>query len=72
MFSKKIKKVINIEGMHCNHCAMSVTNALESIEGVSKVKVDLDKKQATITSSVEIDDKLIKEKIEELDFKVVE
>ena len=72
MFDKKIKKVINIEGMHCNHCAMSVTKMLESIEGVSKVKVDLGKNQATIISSKEIDDSLIREKIEELDFKVVE
>lgn len=71
MFNKKIQKVVNIEGMHCNHCAMSVTNALQSIEGVSKVKVDLNKKQATIISTVEIDDKLIKAKVEELDFKVV-
>lgn len=71
MFSKKIKKVINIEGMHCDHCAKKVTEALESIEGVSKVKVNLSKKEALITSTKEIDDQIINAKIDDLGFKVV-
>ncbi len=71
MFSKKIKKVINIEGMHCNHCVKKVTEALESIDGVSKVKVNLAKKEAVITSEKEIDDQIINSKIDELGFKVV-
>ena len=71
MFSKKVKKVINIEGMHCDHCVKKVTEALESIEGVSKVKVNLAKKEAIITSEKEIDDQVINAKIDELGFKVV-
>ena len=71
MFSKKVKNVINIEGMHCDHCVKKVTEALESIEGVSKVKVNLAKKEAIITSEKEIDDQVINAKIDELGFKVV-
>ncbi len=71
MFSKKVKKVINIEGMHCDHCVKKVTEALENIEGVSKVKVNLAKKEAIITSEKEIDDQVINAKIDELGFKVV-
>lgn len=31
---------IKIEGMTCGHCAMSITNEIATIEGVSSVKVD--------------------------------
>ena len=70
MFAKKIKKVVIVEGMHCDHCVKKVTEALESIEGVTKVKVNLSKKEAIITSTEEIDDQIIKSKIEELGFSV--
>ena len=31
---------ISIEGMTCGHCAMTVTNELATLEGVSNVQVD--------------------------------
>ena len=31
---------ITIEGMTCGHCAMSVTNEIATIEGVTSVNVD--------------------------------
>ncbi|MFH2012013.1 MAG: cation transporter [Pseudomonadota bacterium] len=34
---------IKVKGMSCNHCVMAVTKALNEIEGVKNVKVDLDK-----------------------------
>lgn len=34
------KLEIKIEGMTCGHCAMSITNEIATIEGVSSVKVD--------------------------------
>lgn len=72
MFSKKIKKVIHIEGMHCNHCAMKVKEVLTSIEGVTQVKVNLDKKEAILTSTQDIPNNLIKDSISNLDFEVTE
>ncbi len=72
MFNKKITTVIKIDGMHCDHCVKSVTKALESIDGVSKVKVDLETKEAIITSKVNLDLNLIKEKITDLNFKVID
>ena len=63
-------KTIKIEGMSCNHCKMSVEKALNSIEGISKVEVDLEKKQAVIESNVEIENDKIKEVIEEQGFEV--
>lgn len=68
MFTKSNKKTISIEGMHCEHCAKKVENTLSSIEGVNKVKVNLSKKEAIITSKSIIDDQTIKDSFKNLDF----
>ncbi len=67
MSSQKI--TLNIDGMSCSHCSGTVKNALEGINGISKVSVDLNGKKA----SFEIDnrdlvDKAIK-KINETGYK---
>lgn len=72
MFSKSNKKTISIEGMHCEHCAKKVESTLKSIEGVDKVKVNLSKKEAIITSKVEIDNQAIQDSFKELDFTIIE
>ena len=65
---KMITKTIQIEGMQCNHCKMSVEKALNSIEGVTKVEVNLENKSATIEIEKDIEDSKIKEVIEEAGF----
>lgn len=40
-----------IEGMNCEHCVASVTEALEGVSGVSEVEVDLDAGEATLTAA---------------------
>ena len=70
MFTKKNKKTISIEGMHCEHCAKKVENTLSSIEGVDKVKVNLSKKEAIIISKSIIDDQTIKDSFKDLDFTI--
>ena len=37
---------IKIKGMSCNHCVMAVTKALNEMEGIKNVKVDLVKGEA--------------------------
>jgi len=39
---------LKIEGMSCSHCEMSVKTALEGVEGVRKVQVDLAAGQAQV------------------------
>lgn len=70
MEENKMVKTINIEGMQCNHCKMSVEKALKGLDGVTKVEVSLENKNATIESNKEIDDKKIKEVIEEAGFTI--
>lgn len=66
---KKMKKV-QIEGMMCSHCSSSVEKALKSLEGVSSVTVDLEKKTAFIQGDVS--DELIRKSVTDAGYKVTE
>ena len=72
MFSKKIKTIVKIEGMSCDHCANKVKNALMNIDDVKGVKVNLSKKEAIISSNNKLDKDLIKKLIEDLDYKFID
>ena len=71
MFNTKIKKVITIEGMMCEHCKMKVERALSELNGVSKVKVNLKNKTAIIYSTKSISNDDIKNSISKLNYKVI-
>lgn len=43
-----MKKILSVEGMSCGHCVMHVKSALEDVQGVTTVEVDLLKKQAMV------------------------
>jgi copper chaperone CopZ len=40
---------LNITGMNCSHCVITVTKTLSREKGVKKVNVDLDKNEAVVT-----------------------
>ncbi|MHB1049977.1 MAG: heavy-metal-associated domain-containing protein [Bacteroidota bacterium] len=42
---------LNVSGMTCQSCVSTVEKTLKKMEGVEKVKVDLQQKQATVTLS---------------------
>lgn len=62
---------IKIKGMSCQHCVSSVTKALESIEGVSDVSVNLEASEATYTAEPSITTETIKEAINKTGFEAV-
>lgn len=51
--SKEIQKsktiTLEMNSMQCDMCVENVTKAINSVKGVEKVEVDLDKKTATVT-----------------------
>jgi len=61
---------IKVEGMTCQHCVMTVTKALEGIDGLENVKVDLDKAEATFDELRPVDLKVIKEAVEKAGYRV--
>ena len=65
-------KNIIVEGMTCEHCVETVTKAVNSLDGISQVSVDLDKKKVTVDfddSRTDMD--AISSKIIEVGFEVV-
>lgn len=66
-----MKKIIKIEGMSCNHCVNAVKGALEALEGVSRVEVELDKNQALVEGE-NLRENLLKETIEDIGYDVIE
>jgi copper chaperone len=61
--------VLNIEGMTCMHCKMSVEKALKGVFGVTSAQVDLAKKQAVVAGSA--DQAVMAKAVVEAGFKVV-
>ncbi|MBQ7882474.1 MAG: heavy metal translocating P-type ATPase [Treponema sp.] len=68
----KIMKTIKINGMACNHCKMTVEKVLGAIEGVEKVEVILENKEAVVTLNKEVENETFKAVIEEAGFEFVE
>ncbi len=63
-----MKKVIAVEGMHCAHCQATVEKALCAVEGVSAAKVDLKKKNATVTLAQEVTDEALSAAVRDAGF----
>jgi len=63
-------KTIKIKGMTCNHCVMAVTKALEKIDGVKNVKIDLTKAEATFDEIKSVDMEVVKEQIRKAGYDV--
>ena len=56
---------LKVDGMTCQHCVQTITDALGEIAGTNKVAVDLDKKKVQVdyneeeTNLQEISDKIV-------------
>ncbi len=59
---------LQIKGMKCGHCSGSVKKALEQLEGITDVEVDLEQSTATFNGSADIDQ--VKAAIEAAGFSV--
>jgi copper chaperone len=61
--------ILQVEGMSCGHCKMSVENALKAVAGVTSASVDLEKKQALVTGTA--DRAALVKAVEDVGFDVV-
>ena len=61
---------IKIKGMSCNHCVIAVTKALNGIDGLSNVKVSLEKGEASFDEAKPVDRTLVNERIKKAGFEV--
>ena len=68
---RPMNKILNVDGITCEHCVDTIKEAMEILDGVFSVDVDIEKKQVV----VEFDEKMAKPenliaKIEEVGFEV--
>lgn len=54
-----MKKVLDVEGMMCQHCVAHVTKALQGIAGVETVEVSLENKNAAVTLAADVSDEVL-------------
>lgn len=66
-----MKKTLLVEGMSCGHCEKAVKDALNELEGVSKVEVELSSKKVEVEGEG-LNDILIKGAIEDAGYELVE
>ena len=62
---------IKIKGMSCNHCVKAVTEALNEIDGIRDIKVDLAKGEATFDEVRPVHLETVREKIKKAGYEVV-
>ena len=62
---------IKIKGMSRNHCVMAVTKALNEIEGIKNVKVDLAKGEADFDEVKTPDMDIVRKAIKKAGYEVV-
>ena len=63
------EKVFSVDGMHCEHCKARVEGAVNDLDGVS-CRVDLSRKEATVSYEIPIDDARIVKRIEQAGYAV--
>ena len=67
---KNMTKTLKVEGMMCQHCVAHVKKALEGIEGVASVEVDLKKKIAVVTLLKEVSNETLTKAIVDAGYEV--
>ncbi len=63
--------VLKVKGMSCQHCVMSVTRALNQLDGIHKVEVDLSKGEVRFENTQALDTDRIEKAIEKAGYQVV-
>jgi len=63
-------KQVKVNGMSCQHCVASVTDALSKVDGVSTVSVDLDSGMASFEAPDSVSMDAVKAAIEQIGFTV--
>jgi copper ion binding protein len=67
-----MSSTIKVKGMSCQHCVMSVTKALNQLEGIKNVQVDLAKGEVRFDNLKEIAFSRIHKAIEDAGYEVVQ
>lgn len=62
--------ILNVNGMRCQHCVQSVTKALNDLDGITNVSVNLEKNEVSFEETAPIDLEVVKQAIRDTGFDV--
>lgn len=65
-----MKKTMQIQGMMCHHCEMTVKKALEAIDGVENAEVSHEAGNAVLTLTHDVDNEVLKQAVQACDYQV--
>lgn len=65
-----MKKLIQIEGMMCAHCVKHVQDALSAVPGVTEVQVNLEAKNAAVTTAADVTDAALTAAVQDAGYEV--
>jgi copper chaperone len=68
---KVMATIMKVKGMSCQHCVMSVTKALNQLEGIKNVQVDLAKGEIRFDNTKEVASNRIENAIQEAGYEVI-
>ncbi|OFO59522.1 copper-binding protein [Peptoniphilus sp. HMSC075B08] len=60
-----MEKILNVEGMSCNHCTATVKKALEGLDGVKEADVSLEGKNAKVELDKDVADEALVKAVED-------
>ncbi len=66
---EKIMPTLSIKGMSCQHCVASTKKALEEIDGISNVEINLEANEASYDGNVDV--ATVKDAIAKIGFEVL-
>jgi len=64
--------VLKVKGMSCQHCVMAVTKALNQLDGVKNVQVDLAKGEVRFDNTKEVASNRVAKAIEDAGYEVIQ
>ena len=72
MIVKMEELILKVEGMMCGGCEKRIENALTTIEGIKEVVANHENGTVTVRKDEKVKLKVIKEKIQDIGFEVIE
>jgi len=66
-----VATILKVKGMSCQHCVMSVTKALNGLEGIGNVKVDLQKGEVSFENTQSLAQDRIKKAIHDAGYEIM-
>jgi copper chaperone len=63
-------RTIKVKGMSCGHCVKAVTKALNEVEGIKEVSVDLAKGEVTFEEMKPVEIGILEERIKKAGYEL--